>query len=116
MMTQGQKMLSIALSPLALHERVHATDVERIDANLYLRPHYVPIVECLRPVEFIVYLNAPMIMHQQFFSAVRCGHTLEEKFLIVVHLAIGAHPAQDYASVIFLARRPFERCVVIVTV
>ena len=36
--------------------------------------------------------------------------------LVIVNIAIGAHPTQGNASFIFLARRPFERSVVIVIV
>src|SRR5258708_37244498 len=116
MITQSQKMCGITWSPLPFHERKDATDVERIVANLHLCPNHLTIIEFLRPVELIMNLDALSIRYLHFFSSFRCWQGLHEKLQIILNVAIGAYPAQDYASIIFLAWRSFECGVVFIII
>src|SRR5260370_20016222 len=116
MITQGQKMSSIACGPLPFHERKYATDVERIVANFYLCPHHLTIIEFLRPVEFIMHFDALSIRHLHLFSSFRCWQGLHEKLQIILNIAIGTYSAQGYAGIRFLTWRSFESGVVIIII
>src|SRR6266852_5155171 len=102
MITQGQKMSSIALGPLPFHECKYTTDVERIATNLDLRPHHLAIIKFLRPVEFIMNFDALSIRHLHLFSSFRCWQRLHEKLQVILNIAIGAYTAQGHSGVIFL--------------
>src|SRR5258708_7911641 len=108
MITQGQKMCSIARDPFPLHEREYATDVERVITNLHLCSHHLTIVKFLRPVKFIMYLDALSICHLHLFSSFRCWQGLHQKFQIIFHIAIVTHPTQGYSGIVFLTRCSFE--------
>src|SRR5438034_9784185 len=107
-MTQGEKMRSIALDPLSLHERKYATDIERIVTDLHLCPHHITIVEFLRPVKLIMNLDPLSIRYLYLFSSFRRWQRLHEKLQIILNVAIGAHPTQRYSGIVLLAWCPFE--------
>src|SRR6266487_1341490 len=116
MITQGQKMRSMTLCPLPCHESEYVADIERIVTNLYLGPHHLTIVKFLRPVEFIMHLDALSIRHLYLFSSFRRWQGLHEKLQVVHNIAIWTHPTQGDAGIIFLTWRSFECGVVIIIV
>src|SRR5205807_5190603 len=94
--------------PLSLDKSKHMADIKGIIPNLHLRPHHFGIIKLLRPVVFIMHPDALSIRHFDCFL-VWCRQCLYEKLLIIFDFAIRSYPAEGYASLVLLARRPFKR-------
>src|SRR5260221_3096894 len=100
-------MRSNTRRPLPLYKSKHMTNIKRIIPNLHFRLDYLGIFKFLRPIVFVMHLNALSICYFYLFPLwSRQGP--HKKLLVIFDFAIRSYSAEDHASLVCLARRLFK--------